>query len=167
MFSFILKSVIQKIHKASQCSPHSCFPSNSYQSFKSFANITSVLGESTGIEVVGGVLHALAFLTSDALTMFLQCLSQASAAPLWSCNRNSWNEDNLLTTSIARKAETKDVQCKELGLKNKDLKMWLWIFLVWFGGLGFFFLFGLVWFCCGRSDFGRKEKNPVKLTKVG
>lgn len=68
MFSSILKSVIRKKCKSSQCSPHSRFPSNSYQAFKNFDYITSVLGVSTGIEVGGGVLDALAFLTSDALT---------------------------------------------------------------------------------------------------
>lgn len=75
MFSFILKSVIHKICKSSQCSPHSYFPSNSHQAFKNSVYITSVLGVSTGIEVVGGVLDALAFLTSDALTtIFLAML---------------------------------------------------------------------------------------------
>lgn len=76
MFSFILKSVIQKIHKAPQCSPHGCLPSNSHQAFKSFVNITSVPGRSTEIEVVGGVLDALAFLTSEALTIFFAMLQQ-------------------------------------------------------------------------------------------
>lgn len=52
------------------CSPHSHCPSNSYQAFENFVYITSVLGASTGIEVVGGVLDALAFLTSDALNYF-------------------------------------------------------------------------------------------------
>ena len=57
------------------CSPHSRCPSNSYQAFENFVYITSVLGVSTGIEVVGGVLDALAFLTSDALTtIFLAML---------------------------------------------------------------------------------------------
>lgn len=75
MFSFILKSVIHKIRKSSQCSPYSHFPSNSYQAYKNFVYITSVLGLSTGIEVVGGVLDALAFLTSDApKTIFLAML---------------------------------------------------------------------------------------------